>query len=164
MSAKAVMSQLQSKNSSLAPAVPTPSASVPSASSSSSSPAPFSALSFSASPTTDTAALLTTLRRQWLSPSFDSDSVQYVLDHDNHEMRAKLKHFMRSPLFIPRYGVSIAEERKLAYERLKAVCGEDLFSVKDFGSNPHRIYAAHEILGWSDGGRAAAAHSKDAGR
>ena len=153
-SVTAVVAQLHSKNSSLAPALPSSSASASSLSSGSSSlPSPaFSTLSFSASPSTDTTALLTSLRRRWQSPSFDSTSVQHLLDHDNHDMRAALKEFMRSPLFVPRYDVSIAEERRLAYERLKAVCGQGLFSVKDFGSNPHRIYAAHEVLGWADGG------------
>ena len=116
--------------------------------------APMSTLSFSASPTTNTSALLSSLRSQWRSPSLDVASLQHLLDHDNHGMRQRLKDFMRSPLFQPRYNQSIAEERTLAYQRLRAVCAEGLFSVKDFGSNPHRIFAAHEVLGFADGAMA----------
>ena len=36
--------------------------------------------------------------------------------------------------------------------RLSKVCGEDekFLSVQDFGNNPHRIFAAHELIGLSD--------------
>ena len=115
--------------------------------------ASFTAKSFS---TGDTTQLLTQLRQQWQSPSIDVASVQHLLDHDNHDMRQQLKQFMRSPLFVPRHNLSIDQERKLAYDRLHAVCSHEprFFSVKDFASNPHRIYAAHELLGWSDGAMA----------
>ena len=111
----------------------------------------FTAKSFSAGSTTQQ---LAQLRAQWLSPSIDVQSVQHLLDHDNHDMRARLKQFMHSPLFVPRHNLSIDQERKLAYSRLHAVCQQGFFSVKDFASNPHRIYAAHELLGWSDGAMA----------
>ena len=43
--------------------------------------------------------------------------------------------------------MSLDEERKLAYDRLKRICDYGLFSVKDFWTNPRNIFAAHEITG-----------------
>jgi hypothetical protein len=134
---------------------PSVSSSSSSSSSSTSSSARLSNKSFSATPTTNTTSLLSQLRRSWLSPSLDVESLQFVLDHDNHDMRQRLKDFMNQPLFVPRYNISIAEERQLAYARLAAVCQHPhpFFSVQDFRDNPHRIYAAHEMLGYADGGQ-----------
>ena len=133
------------------------STSQPSVSSSSSSPSSsrLSTKSFSATASTDTTSLLSQLRRSWLSASVDVESLQRLLEHDNADMRQRLKDFMNQPLFVPRYNISIAEERRLAYQRLRAVCQhpQPFFSVKDFKDNPHRIYAAHEILGYADGGQ-----------
>ena len=116
--------------------------------------APLTAKSFASTP--NTTQLLTQLRQQWQSSSIDVAAVQQLLDHDNHDMRQRLKEFMHSPLFVPRHNLSIEQERKLAYSRLHAVCSHEprFFSVRDFASNPHRIYAAHELLGWADGAMA----------
>jgi hypothetical protein len=32
---------------------------------------------------------------------FDVEGVQYLLDHDNHDTRKKMKELMKDPLFIP---------------------------------------------------------------
>ncbi len=37
-----------------------------------------------------------------------------------------------NPLFVPRYNMSLAEERELALQRLQAVCNQKYFSVRDF--------------------------------
>ena len=42
-----------------------------------------------------------------------------LLDHDNHEMREKFLDFLTDPLFIPRYDISLEDERELALKRLK---------------------------------------------
>ena len=53
-------------------------------------------------------------------------------------------------MFYPKYNISLAEERQLAYDRLKKICDSGLFSVKDFWKNPRNIFTAHEITGQVD--------------
>ena len=53
-------------------------------------------------------------------------------------------------MFHPKYNISLAEERQLAYDRLKKICDSGLFSVKDFWKNPRNIFTAHEITGQVD--------------
>ena len=45
-----------------------------------------------------------------------------LLDHDNHEMRKKFREFMSDPVFVPKYNVSLEEEREIALARLQAIC------------------------------------------
>lgn len=68
-----------------------------------------------------------------------------LLDHDNLEMRQKMREFFSRDDMIPRYNISLAEERELAYERLRQVCRGGFISVRDFENNPRRIFAAHEL-------------------
>merc|ERR1719157_169430 len=46
---------------------------------------------------------------------------------------------------IPRYNISLAEERELALRRLQRICDSEFISVLDFWNNPLRIFAAHEL-------------------
>ncbi len=73
-----------------------------------------------------------------------------LLDHHNHNTRAGLRELLKDPLFVPKYNISLEEERQLAYDRLKKICDSGLFSVKDFWTNPRNIFAAHEITGMVD--------------
>lgn len=73
-----------------------------------------------------------------------------MLDHHNHKTREGLRNLFKEPLFTPKYNMSLDEERKLAYDRLKRICDSGLFSVKDFWTNPRNIFAAHEITGMCD--------------
>ncbi len=85
------------------------------------------------------------LRGAWPEPNFDVGAMKRLLDHDNHEMRDKFRALMRHPLFIPRYDLTLADERELALRRLRMVCEAGLISVLDFWNNPLRIFAAHEL-------------------
>ena len=64
--------------------------------------------------------------------------------------RRALLELMKDPLFKPRWNISIAEERRLALERLRMIITSGLISVTDFRTNPLRIFAAHEIAALSD--------------
>lgn len=85
---------------------------------------------------------------------FQPEELQRLLDHDSHGMRESLKELMKDPLFMPRYDMSLVEERELALARLKMICGGKFFSVLDFRSAPLKIFAAHEIAGLCDGAMA----------
>ena len=83
-----------------------------------------------------------------VSGAFDVVRMQHWLDHDSHEFRAEVKEFMASdPLFAPRMDVDLRDERELAQERLRRLCRAKFISVKDFLTNPHRVFAAHEVGG-----------------
>ena len=72
-----------------------------------------------------------------------------VLDENGETPRRQkvlyaFKEFLKDPLFIPRYNVSLRYERELALERLKKIADAGYISVFDFEENPLNIFAAHE--------------------
>ena len=86
------------------------------------------------------------LREEWGSSSFDVAQMTHLLDHDNHEKRAKFRKILtEDPLMTPKYNISIDEERDLALKRLKKLCDQGFISVLDFKNNPLWIFAAHEL-------------------
>lgn len=74
-----------------------------------------------------------------------SSAAQNLLDDHNLETRDGLKSLFKGDIFRPRYDISLAQDRELAYARLQEVCGAGLISVKDFWTNPRNIFAAHEV-------------------
>jgi len=86
------------------------------------------------------------LRDEWGKPSFDVAQMIHLLDHDNHEKRAKFRKILsEDPLMTPKYNISVDEERDLALKRLKKLCDQGFISVLDFKNNPLWIFAAHEL-------------------
>lgn len=85
---------------------------------------------------------------------FQPEELQRLLDHDSYQMRESLKELMKDSLFLPRYDLSLVEERELALARLSRICAGKYFSVLDFRSAPLKIFAAHEIAGLCDGAMA----------
>ena len=60
-------------------------------------------------------------------------------------MRANFRNFISEPVMVPRYNISLPEERDLALRRLQRICDNKFISVLDFWNNPLRIFAAHEL-------------------
>merc|ERR1712142_901599 len=85
------------------------------------------------------------IREKLLAPSFPIEKMTELLDHDNHQMRADLRKFISEPVMVPRYNISLEEERELALRRLQRICDNKFISVLDFWNNPLRIFAAHEL-------------------
>jgi len=88
------------------------------------------------------------LRSAWgtsSTPEFDIEKMKWVLDHDNHDMRNDFREFMKSPLFQPRFDLTLEEEREVALQRLQACCDAGFISVLDFHKNPLKVFAAHEL-------------------
>ena len=88
---------------------------------------------------------LATLRAAWPKPDFNIRALKDLLDHDNIAMRDEFREFLKKDLFMPRYNLSLEEERELALKRLQAICDGGFISVLDFNNNPLRIFAAHEL-------------------
>lgn len=84
-------------------------------------------------------------RSQWAQAQFPVERLTQILDHDNHEMRAKFRQFISDPVMTPKYNISLEEERELALQRLQRICDNDFISVLDFWHNPLRVFAAHEL-------------------
>lgn len=82
--------------------------------------------------------------------SFSASEFQTYLDHDNHETRKKWKEFTKNPLFQPRFDISMQESKHLAFERLKVVAENKVFSAFDFVNNPLNVFANHEMAGLVD--------------
>ncbi len=80
-----------------------------------------------------------------------SKSLSKLLDNDNHALREKMKRVLKEPIFKPLYHLSLEQERALAYQRLDTFLSAGLVSVRDFKTDPRRIFAAHEVLGLCDG-------------
>jgi len=95
--------------------------------------------------TVDKRMFSTTMKTNW-----DKKESSKFLDHHNHDTREGLRELFKKPIFVPKYNMSLDEERQLAYDRLKTICDSGLFSVKDFWNNPRNIFAAHEITGMVD--------------
>jgi len=85
------------------------------------------------------------IRQSWFAPEFPVSKMTQLLDHDNHEMRQKFREFISEPVMVPRYNISLEEERELALRRLQRICDSGFISVLDFWNNPLRIFAAHEL-------------------
>jgi len=85
------------------------------------------------------------IRTKLLTPVFPIAKMTDLLDHDNHQMRADFRKFISEPVMVPRYNISLDEERDLALRRLQRICDHKFISVLDFWNNPLRIFAAHEL-------------------
>src|SRR5438552_2561559 len=90
-------------------------------------------------------SLVEDLRNNFKQQStLDQEKLYKLLAHDNYEMRENMTKFlMNDKAFIPKYNISLEEEREVALFRLKKICDEKFFSVQDFKENPYRIFAAH---------------------
>ncbi|XP_049849386.1 uncharacterized protein LOC126318617 isoform X1 [Schistocerca gregaria] len=72
--------------------------------------------------------------------------LQLLFWNDNIETREKFIELFEDALFLPRYNLSLQEQRQLAYDRLRRIADAKLFSVRDFHENPSNIFAAHEMV------------------
>eukprot|EP00834_Sanchytrium_tribonematis_P002513 NODE_79_length_23048_cov_0.747614.p7 type:complete len:522 gc:universal NODE_79_length_23048_cov_0.747614:19912-18347(-) len=79
--------------------------------------------------------------------------LEYLLDHDHHENRAKLRKFLSTPLFTPQFNIPLKKHRELSYDRLKAIMSHYV-SVYDFLKDPLNILTVHELVGTVDGSTA----------
>merc|ERR1712045_563474 len=85
------------------------------------------------------------IRHSLLTPTFPVEKMTELLDHDNLQMRKDFRKFISEPVMVPRYNISLEEERELALRRLQRICDNKFISVLDFWNNPLRIFAAHEL-------------------
>jgi len=94
----------------------------------------------------------TALREAWNpNPSFDSEKMNHFLDYENHDLHKRMRKFLSSEEFIPRYDIPLVDDRELALKRLKLICDNKFISVHYFSTNPTAIFAAHENAAVIDG-------------
>jgi len=97
-----------------------------------------------------TAEKLRSLRAKWINTDLDTVKMRVLLDDDNIQMREEMREFLSKPEFMPKYNISMEEERELALSRLKSIADAGFIDVLDFNTNPQRIFAAHEMTGLVD--------------
>jgi acyl-CoA oxidase len=73
--------------------------------------------------------------------SFNTQRFTFLLENDNQEKRKAFKEFLKDPLYIPRFDISLRYERELALERLRRIAEAGFISVYDFERNPLNIFA-----------------------
>jgi len=79
----------------------------------------------------------TALREAWNpNPSFDSEKMNHFLDYENHDLHKRMRKFLSSEEFIPRYDIPLVDDRELALKRLKLICDNKFISVHYFSTNP----------------------------
>ena len=85
--------------------------------------------------------------------SFSVEDMGKWVDSDCHAMRADLRDFLKDDLFVGRYHDSLEQMRALATRRLRKLAETPgrFFSIRDFETDPRRIFAAHEITCMVDG-------------
>ena len=70
------------------------------------------------------------LRKSFLGGrKFPGEELTSLLDHDNHQMRKEFRKFLSDPSMIPKYNISLQEERESALKRLQRICDAGFISV-----------------------------------
>jgi hypothetical protein len=69
-----------------------------------------------------------------------------LLEHDNYQNRDAMRQALSNPLFIPRFNLTLDQERDIALERLKFITDRKFVSVRDWETNPLNIFAGNVHL------------------
>ena len=77
--------------------------------------------------------------------------LQHILEPDNQATRQKLRELFKDPLFLPKFTLTLDQQREIALERLRKICEAKVISVFDFERNPLNIFTVHELVGMVDG-------------
>ena len=78
-----------------------------------------------------------------------------MLFGDKLEKRDKwMKLVSTHPIFESKYNLTLDQERQLAYQRLKVISENKLFSIFDFDNDPVNLFTCHEQLAYIEGGMA----------
>ena len=69
-------------------------------------------------------------------------------------LRKQYLELFKDPIWRPVAGLTLDQERDLAFDRLQRITSEGLISVRWFKDNPTQIFDAHEYVGYMDGSTA----------
>ena len=79
-----------------------------------------------------------------------SDEFRATIFGDKMEKVPKWMEIFKDPVWIPRYNISLSEQREDAFKKLKTVAHSGLVSVTNFLTDPTNIFTAHEFMGSID--------------
>ena len=81
---------------------------------------------------------------------FNKDDYLQTLEPDAKESRAQWRELSKNEIMRPIYNMPLDYSRELAYKRLKVISDAKVLSIYDFGKEPGRVFAAHEMAGMID--------------
>lgn len=70
-----------------------------------------------------------------------------IIFGDNPVKREKWFELFKDPVWIPRYNISLPQQRDEAFKKLKKVTDNKMISVLDFEKDPVNVFTAHEFMG-----------------
>jgi acyl-CoA oxidase len=79
-----------------------------------------------------------------------NEEFRSVIFGDKMEKVNKWFELFKDPVWVPRYNISLNEQREDAFKRLQKVAKSGLVSVTNFIHDPTNIFTAHEFLGQID--------------
>lgn len=72
---------------------------------------------------------------------FSPETLRDFLWHDNIDSRKKFVELVTTDdIWLPKYNLTLPEQRDLAFKRLQLISKAKIFSVKDFLTNPRNIF------------------------
>jgi acyl-CoA oxidase len=81
----------------------------------------------------------------------DTCELSDIILGDDPSKRTKWFNLLKDPVFVPTYNFKTWEEtRDAPMQKLKKVQEAKMVSVRDFGTDPHNIFLAHEFLAMVD--------------
>ena len=90
--------------------------------------------------------------RGW-HPSVQSD-LKRILFNDDPAKKERIYKLLNHPLFTPKYGLSLNDQRELEYKRIKMVAEAKIFSIYDFKNDPKNLFTCHELIALFSGSMA----------
>mmetsp|Transcript_34441 Transcript_34441/g.60402 ORF Transcript_34441/g.60402 Transcript_34441/m.60402 type:complete len:606 (-) Transcript_34441:24-1841(-) len=80
----------------------------------------------------------------------DVPALKAALHPTHQEVREAVQALIHEDLFIPRYDISLAEDRELTRERLIRVASKQFLSPSDYKDDPCKIFAIHQCISLVD--------------
>lgn len=80
----------------------------------------------------------------------NKEELSNLIFGDKPEKRQKWFELLKDPVWVPRYNISLSQQREEAMAKLRKVAESKIVSVTDFFTDPTNIFTSHEMLGQVD--------------
>lgn len=76
----------------------------------------------------------------------DVTALKEALHPTHHDVRVAVQNLLREDLFVPRYNISLEEDRLLTRQRLLRIASQQFLSPSDYQDDPCKIFVVHQCL------------------